>query len=80
MTDQKSHFAKPIEGHSLEMQNRVHQELSDHLTNSVNGIVTTLLINTRRSSTKWRSGKYHLTGRTDKTYHLLGVCERGAAH
>lgn len=44
-----------------------------HLTSSVYGLVTTLVINTRRSSTKWRSGKYHLTGRTDKAYHHLGV-------
>ena len=41
---------------------------------SVNERVTTLPINTRRSGTKWRSGKSHLTGRTVETYQRLGVC------
>ena len=58
----------------LKIQKRVRQEPSGRRRSSVNGTVTTLPINTRRSSTKWRSGKYHLTGRTEETYHRSGVC------
>lgn len=51
----------------FKVQTGEEQGSCERLTSGVNGTVTTLLINTRRSSTKWRSGKYHLTGRAGQT-------------
>lgn len=59
-TPQKLHFTKARKGHRLEVVDSRKRVTSWQWTERV----TTLPINTRRSSTKWRSGKDHLTGRT----------------
>lgn len=69
----KMALAKTIEGHRRAKRLYGNEPSGDLTTSDCTTLVTTLTISTRRTSTKWRSGTYHLTGRTKKAYHVQAV-------